>query len=309
MKTCNVRIINPSFYYEDNSMFTSINFGVSDFVAKSNNAHLVAKTVNTIEDIKKGKFSAIAKTITPYDVFNDETSDVAYLHTNKYIEKYKTINTNLNVADDGTNVVYVIIAIPFNGNINEVNVSGNSAEIISAHYTASNALKFNEEDKLLYSKLCYLMLKLTPGENGFEESAIAFTTVSSKWNDARTSCTQTVRNIVATIPVEFITKTDPDESMFVYPMVKNTNVYDAPIENGKLVTPPAKFNNLFKIEIDKTVKNMHNSNNSHKRNNYYTKKNDNIVDSFFSNDANRSDKPMNRKLKEAKKRYTDYDDE
>lgn len=309
MKTSNVRIINPRFHFEDNSLFTSIVYETSDFTAKSNNAQLTAETIFTITDIKKDKKSAIAKTITPSDIYKDATSDVTYTHTNKYIERFKTINTNLSVAEGASDVVYVIIAIPFNGTINAVSVTGNSAEVVSAHYAASDALKFNKDDKLLYSKLCYLMLKLTPGENGFEETEIAFTTVSSKWNEARTSCAQTIRNIVATIPVEFITNTSTDESMFVHPMVKNTNVFDAPVVDGKLATPPKRFNNLFNIEIDKTVKNMNNNNHGHKKNSYYTKKNDDIVTNFFSNDANRSDKPLNRKLKEAKKRYSEYDDE
>lgn len=313
MKTNNLRVINPTFYTEDNALVPSISFEVSDFTAKSNNAELVAKTIFTAEDSKKNKKTAIVKTITPMDVFSDDTSDVIYTHTNKYIEKYKTINTTLAVAESGDDV-YVIVAIPFNGNIDEMTTEGNSSEIVSAHYISTNAVKFSENDRLLYGKICYLGIKATPTDGKFDPLYIKFTTISSKWNADKTSCTQTARNIVMTIPAEFITNTDPDDFMFVCPEVSSTNVYNAPLAaDGKLANNTKRFDSLFKIPIDKTVRNTTSNdrpNNGKKNNHFKKKRNDNdIVTNFFSSGNAYNDTHMSKKFKEAKKRYSEYDDE
>lgn len=302
----NVIFINPSFYTETNEVISSFISETSEFTAKSNGAELVAETFFTVTEPKKGKKSAVVKMITPKE---DVGNTLEYLHTNKYIEKYRSINTTFNTADPNTESdgrKYIVIAIPFNGNINAISVEGNSAEVVYANYTSTVAIKFEENDRLLYGKICYLVIKVTPDTAGWAPTLVNFTTVSSKWND--NTCTQTIRSITATIPVSFLTNQN-DEDKYVVPMVNSTNVEDAELNaEGKLVNPPVKFNSLFKIAIDKTVKNRTNTEH-HKRSSYFTKKNDDIVTNFFNNDAVKADSKMSKKFKEAKKRYSEYDDE
>lgn len=309
MKT-NLRLINCYFYSEDNAMVPSFSHEVSEFTAKSNNAALVTDTLMTMGDSKKGKSVSIAKTITPKTIA-DDVETIKYKHTNKYIEKYKSINTTLSLNDD-TNDVYVTIALPFNGNISEFSIDNNAA-VISAHCVMVPAIKFNENDKLLYGKICYLMIKISPNDAGeFADTTIKFTTLSSRWSDDKTSCSQTARNIVAVIPAKAITEVDEDEAIFVVPTVESTNIFDALLNaEGKLATPPIRFNNLFKIPVDRNIKNRTENNNYNKKP-YYTKKynkDNDIVTNFFSNNAY-NEKQMSKKFKDAKKRYSEeYDDE
>lgn len=304
----NVIFINPYFCTENGDSTSPFVVEKSDFTAKSNGVVLTAETISTVPDPKKGKKAAIAKIITPKDSI-DSNSNVEYSHTNKYIEKYRNINTTLNVLganDESDGRKYIFVAIPFNGAINEMSVSGNSAEIISAQYTSTPAIKFNKEDKLLYGKICYLVIKVTPTAQGFEDTIIDFASVSSKKNEEG-SCTQTIRNIRVTIPVVFVTN-ESEDGKYVIPVVTATSHDNVPLtEDGKIPAPSKKFIELFNIKADKTVKNRSNGEH-HKRSSYFTKKNDDIVTNFFNNDAY-NEKPMSKKFKEAKKRYSEYDDE
>lgn len=309
MKT-NIRLINRFFYTEDNAMVPAFTNEISEFTAKSNNVELVADTLMSMGDAKNNRQVALAKMITPKNIAEDAT--VIYKHINKYIEKYKSINTTFSLLgenDEDNGDMYVGIAIPFNGNISEFNVSGNHASVISAHCVMTPAIKFNENDRLLYGKICYIIIKITPDDGVFEDTAIKFTTVSSRWNEDRTSCSQTARNMVMNVPVQAITEVSEDEEAFIVPAIESTNMFEAPLNSeGKFVTPPIRFNNLFKIPVDKTVKNFSN-NGEYNKKPFYTKKRDNdIVTNFFSNDAY-NEKPMSKKFKDAKKRYSEYDDE
>lgn len=307
----NIRLINRFFYTEDNAMVPAFMNEISEFTAKSNNVELVADKLMSMGDAKNNKQVTLAKMITPKNMTEDAT--VAYKHTNKYVEKYKSINTTFSLPgenDEATDDVYVAIAIPFNGNISEFIVEGNHAVVISAHCVMTPAIKFNENDKLLYGKICYVIIKINPTGGVFDNTIIKFTTVSSRWSEDRTSCSQTARNMIVTIPAQAITNVKDDEECFVVPTIESTNMFEAPLTaDGKFVTPPIRFNNLFKIPVDKTVKNFSNDGGNYNKKSFYTKKRDNdIVTNFFSNDAY-NEKPMSKKFKDAKKRYNDYDDE
>lgn len=304
----NVIFINPSFYTENGDSTNAFVVEKSDFTAKSNGAELIAETISTVADPKKGKKTAVFKVITPKDKF-DSDSNIEYSHINKYIEKYKNINTTLNLLgenDESDGRKYIFISIPFNGAISELTVEGSDAEIVSAQYTSTPAIKFNADDRLLYGKICYLLIKVTPNAQGFTDTVIKFTSVSSKKNDSG-SCNQTERNINVTIPVAFISESTED-AKFAVPLVYGSNVNTIPLtEDGKIPAPSKKFNELFNIKTDKTIKNRSNGEH-HKRSSYFTKKNDDIVTNFFNNDAY-NEKPMSKKFKEAKRRYSEYDDE
>ena len=305
----NVIFINPNFYTENGDPTSSFVVEKSDFTAKSNGAELVAESIFTVADPKKGKKAAIVKVITPKDKMNTD-STLEYSHTNKFVEKYKSVNTTLNLIGEDAEYdgrKYIVVAIPFNGAMNSMEVSGNSAEVVSAQYNSTQAIKFNVDDKLLYGKIAYLVIKVTHGAQGVEDTIINFTSVSSKKNDEG-SCTQTARNITVTIPATFITNIT-DESKYVIPLVNSSDVTTVDLTpDGKIPAPSKKFSELFDIKIDKTVKN-HNGGERRKRSSgYFTKKNDDIVTNFFNNEAY-SEKPMSKKFNAAKKRYSEYDDE
>ena len=304
----NVIFINPNFYTENGDPANSFVVEKSEFTAKSNGIDLIAETLFTVTDPKKGKKSAIVKIITPKDKL-DSNSFIEYSHTNKFVEKYRSINTTLNLLDDNAETdgrKYVFIAIPFNGAMNEINVTGNSAEVVSAQYNSTQAIKFNATDKLLYGKICYLLIKVTPDASGFADTVINFTSVSSKKNDEATY-TQTSRTINVTIPATFI-KDDMEESKYVLPVVTGTESNEFELNaDGKIPAPAKKFHELFDIKVDKTVKNRNNGE-FHKKSSYFTKKKDDIVTNFFNTDAY-TEKPMSKKFNAAKKRYSDYDDE
>jgi hypothetical protein len=309
----NVIFINPVFYAEDGNPTNSFVVEKSDFTAKSNGVELVAETIFTVADPKRGKKSALVKIITPKDKI-DSNSDVEYSHTNKFIEKYKSINTTLNllgedVESDGRK--YIVVAIPFNGTMNSIEVNGNFAEIVSAQYNSTAAIKFNVNDKLLYGKIAYLVIKIIPSAQGFEDTVISFATVSIKKNNEGPS-TQTTRNIAVTVPVSFVTEVT-EESKYVVPLVTNTETTDIELDANGNMAPAKKFSELFDIKIDKTIRNhgYNNNNNGDRRkksSGYFTKKKDDMVTNFFNTEAY-NEKPMSKKFAAAKKRYSEYDDE
>lgn len=305
----NVIFINPCFYSENGEPVNSFVVEKSEFTAKSNGVDLVAETLFTVADPKKGKKSAIAKIITPKETI-ESNATVEYAHTNKYVEKYKNINTTLNLLDanaesDGRK--YIVVAVPFNGTITDITVTGSNAEVVSAQYNSTQAVKFNTTDKLLYGKIFYLIIKVAPSSTGFEDVTISFTAVSSKKN-SDTTYYRVSRFLNVTIPTTFITETT-EESKYVLPVISGSETDEAaPLDDdGRIPTPEKRFNELFDIKIDKTVKNYNNGE-YHKKSSYFTKKNDDIVTNFFNNDAY-TEKPMSKKFNAAKKRYAEYDDE
>jgi hypothetical protein len=319
MKFCNIKVLNEIFYRNDGSSIPAFSYEVSDFVAKTNNIDLVSETMYTIFDSKKNKKVPLAKKITKKEDYTNSEAEVNYSHMNKYVEKYKVINTTFNTTQETDDVksIYVVTAIPYNGifsSIDIANVSAGSVEIITARNVSTDAIKFGPEDKILYSKVCYLIFKIDPSENdeysGFD---INFTTISYKWSDDKSSCSQIARNITFTVPVEFIVEdfeVDSDNATMVKPEIKSTNMYAAQLnENGKPADQPVKFNNLFKINIDKTIKD-HNNDYSTKSN-FYTRSKSASNNYLASNKNSYNEQQPSRrskKFEEAKKRYSEDDE-
>lgn len=333
MKTTNINIINPEFCKKDGFFTPSVSYEMADFNTKTDNVTLVSETMFTLYDAKKAKKVPLAKTITKQEEYMDETSELKYTHTNKYVEKYKVINTTFNTvqADSGVDVktLYVLAVIPFNGNFKSFNLIANEGDavgIVTAKNISVDALRFNKEDKVLYSKLCYVLFSVEPnsvsGEyHGFDMN---FTTISNKWSEDKTSCTQIERNIKFSVPVDAITNKNPSMDIFIKPEIVSSNTSPAVIgEDGKVDAQVPKFSDLFDIKIDKTVKseistkpNFYTKNrsiaNRGKGNNNKTNSGD-VVNKYFasnknSNRVNEQPTRRSRKFEDARRRYSEDDE-
>lgn len=318
MKTCNIKIINPVFWKADGTSIDSVSYETSEFVAKDN-INLVSETINTIADSKKNKKVSLAKLITRKD---DDSDIVLYSHSNKYIEKYRTINTTFNTvksdafkaseSEESVDSVYVIAVIPYNGAFTSIVIDkvgeGCSAEIIAAKTISVDAIKINLQDKVLYSKVCYLIIKVDPvkGTKDYSGFDINFTTSSFRWNEDHSSCTKVARDIVFTVTSGMISDTSAMSYDNIKPDVKKTSMFAVELtKDGKIAEPAVKFNSLFKINIDKTVKNG--SDFIPKKN---FKKNNDVVKNYFmtnkDNNANQQSR-RNKRFEDAKRRYAEED--
>ena len=90
------------------------------------------------------------------------SQDGNFVHKNKLIEKYKNVTTTLALANDSApSSAYYIIAIPYNGNIDNVDISAeNSAvELVNATTLKTESFAMSEKSKLKFAKILYLIIK------------------------------------------------------------------------------------------------------------------------------------------------------
>lgn len=322
----NIKFINYTLCDNENADIISVLFDTSDFVTKSN-VDLVSETITTILDNKKNKNVPLVKLITKKDVFANGSEDgtrVCYTHNNKYVEKYKVINTTFNTTkfDEGNKVdsIYVIAVIPYNGTMIKFdidNVAGGTVEVVAARSVSTHAIKMNKQDKVLYSKLCYLVIKVDPIANTADYSGfdINFTTESYRWSDDRTSCTRIARDIVFYVSSDFVAD-DSITNASIKPEVKETNTYLAELTNdGRIATPSVKFNSLFKIKLDKTIKSDTERKPYKSNNNFNKNKNrssNDVVKNYFAsnrnnNVSNENQSRRSKRFEDAKRRYSEDD--
>ena len=83
-----------------------------------------------------------------------------FAHKNKLIEKYKNVVTSISVSDASSSVYY-IMAIPYNGNIDAINVASSdesAVELINATTLKTESFSMSEKSKLKFAKILYMII-------------------------------------------------------------------------------------------------------------------------------------------------------
>ena len=314
----NIKFINTKLCAaDDNSDIVTILFDTSDFVTKTN-VDLISETINTVLDVKKNKNVPLVKMITKKDIWqSDSESKLYYTHTNKYVDKYKVINTTFNTTkfDNGESVdsLYLIVVIPYNGSIIRFGIDAvdETVEVVAARSISTKAVKVCASDKVLYSKLCYVVLKVDRTNNAepFTGFNINATTVSYRWSDDRTACTKIARDILFSISDEAINVINDTNG--IKPEVKSTNTFDVAITNdGRIAEPAVKFNSLFKIKVDKNIKTGFERRNFNNRNRNRNKSDNDVVKNYFASTGRTNVQPegqirRSKRFEDAKRRYSE----
>lgn len=215
---------------------------IKDGVASSN---LDIKSVPTSEGKSKnvcrisisGNWADSVKCID--DAIEVLTRDDKFVHKNKLIEKYKNVTTTLSLSDtneESASSVYYIMAIPYNGNIDAVDISVDlgSVKLLNATTIKTESFAMSEKSKLKFAKILYMIIA---SENPGASINIGFGCKSYPKTDNGMKMVE--RKLSMTIHAENIDNRIPD-------VVAVNTTELTPDENGDYGIPaPVKFNQML----------------------------------------------------------------
>ena len=215
---------------------------IKDGVASSN---LDIKSVSTSEGKSKnvcrisipGNWSDSVKCID--DAIEALARDDKFVHKNKLIEKYKNVTTTLSLSDtneESASSVYYIMAIPYNGTIDIVDISADlgSVKLLNATTIKTESFAMSEKSKLKFAKILYMIVA---AENPGANITIDFRCKSYPKTDDGMKMVE--RALSMTINAENIDNIIPD-------VVSVDTTELTPDENGEYALPaPVKFNQML----------------------------------------------------------------
>ena len=175
------------------------------------------------------------------DAINVLSRDDKFIHKNRMIEKYKNITTAFSLSEnneESASSVYYIMAIPYNGNIDAVDITTDlgTVELLNATTIKTDSFTMNEKSKLKFAKVLYMIVR---SDTAAANINVEFNCKSYPKTDDGAGMKMVERKLSMPIHAEHVDTIIPD--------VISVNTTELiPDENGEFNIPaPLKFGQML----------------------------------------------------------------